>query len=62
MEIYPHQKYDQFNLEISDEAQCVTKFHFAKRDLSRLSDVLQIIQKIVCCQGTVVNIEALCVF
>ena len=49
MEIYPHQKYDQFNLVISDEAQCVTKFHFAKRDLSRLSDVLQIIQKIVCC-------------
>ena len=54
-EIYPYRKYDQFNLETFDEAQCVTK-----RDISRLSHVFQIVHKIVSCQGTVVNnIEAL---
>ena len=29
-EIYPYQKYNQFNLKIFDKAQCVTEFHLQK--------------------------------
>ena len=57
---YPYQKYNQFNLEIFDEAQCFTEFCFTKRDTPWLSDALQLPRKIVCCQGTVANnIEAM---
>ena len=31
-EIYPYQKYSQFNLKIFDKAQCVTEFRFPERD------------------------------
>ena len=53
--------YNQFKLEIFDEAQFVTEFRFAERDIiSRLSEALQLPHKIVCCQETVANnIEAL---
>ena len=59
-EIYPYQKYNQFSLEIIDEAQYVTEFRFGKRDIPRLSGALQLPHKVVWCKGTVVsNIEAL---
>ena len=48
--------YNQFKLEIFDEAQFVTEFRFAERDIiSRLSEALQLPHKIVCCQETVAN-------
>ena len=44
------------------QAQCVTKFYFAERDIQLLSDALPLPHKILCCQGTIVNnIEALCI-
>ena len=50
-------------LQIFDEAQFVTEFRFAERDIiRRLSEVLQLPHKIVCCQEIVANnIEALCI-
>ena len=41
-----------------DEAQCVTAFSFAERDIPRLSEALQLPHKIVCCQETILPLEA----
>ena len=59
---YPYQKYNQFNLEMFDDVECVTEFRFAESDIPRLSEALQLPHKIVCCQETVANnIEVLCI-
>ena len=62
-QIYLYHKYNQFKLQIFDEAQFVTESRLAERDISpRLSEALQLPHKIVCCQETVANnIEALCI-
>ena len=39
-------KYNQFLLEIFDEAQCNTEFRLAERDIPRLSDALQLPHKL----------------
>ena len=41
-EAYLYQNYIQFNMEIFGEVQCVTEFCFAKTDIPRLSDALQL--------------------
>ena len=50
-------------MEIFNETQQITEFCFAKRDIPRLSDALQLPHKIVCCERIFIsNIEALCIF
>ena len=47
--------YNQFNLQIFDEAQFVTEFRFGEIEIPRLPEALQLLHKIVCCQETVAN-------
>ena len=47
---------------MTDKTQCANQFRFARGDISRLSDTLQLPYKTVCCQGIRVNnIETLCI-
>ena len=62
-EIYSYWKFDRFNFDNWDDARCRTELRFAKRDVLRFFEVLQIpytrytIQRSKCC-----GLEALCIF
>ena len=59
---FPYWKYDEFNFNNWDDAECRTELRFAKNDLDALLDSLQIPDQIACQQGTVCNsIEGLCI-
>ena len=59
---FPYRKYDEFNFNNWDDAECRTELRFAKNDLDALLDSLQIPDQIACQQGTVCNsIEGLCI-
>ena len=52
-EIYPLWKYDKFDLENMDIAQCKREFRFLRSHTYVLRNVLNIPEKIVTCQGPV---------
>ena len=59
---FPYCKYDEFNFNNWDDAECRTELMFAKNDLDALLDSLQIPDQIAPQQGTVCNsIEGLCI-
>ena len=61
-EVYPFWKFDQFQLENIDEAQCRRDFHFSRQHVSELKDTLNISDKVVTSQKTVATgIDALCI-
>ena len=61
-ESYPYWKYDRFDLESWDDAQCKTEFRFSKNDLFILLDILEIPEVITCSQRTICdNIEGICI-
>ena len=61
-EIYPFWKYDKFDLENMDEAQCKREFRFLRSRIYDLKHVLNIPEKIVTCQRTVISgVDALCI-
>ena len=62
-------KFDEFNLENLDDVECCTEFRFRKTDISILLNILNIPERIVCCQRTIVccqrttcsGLECLCI-
>ena len=61
-EIYPFWKYDKFDLENMDEAQCKREFRFLRSHIYDLKSVLNIPEKIVTCQRTVSSgVDVLCI-
>ena len=60
--VFPHWKFEKFDLESWDEAECHTELRFRKSDLPALLVCLEIPEKIVCSQRTTCSgIEALCI-
>ena len=60
--IFPHWKFEKFNLENWDDTECYTELRFRKSDLPTLLNNLQIPEKIVCTQRTTCSgMEALCI-
>ena len=51
--LYPYWKFDAFNFDCWNEAECETELRFKKNDLASLMDYLQIPEELVCRQGTV---------
>ena len=45
---FPYWKYDEFNFNNWDDAECRTELRFAKNDLDALLDSLQIPDQIAC--------------
>ena len=61
-EIYPFWKYDKFDLENMDEAQCKIEFRFLLSHIYDFKNVLNIPGKISTCQRTVNSgVDALCI-
>ena len=61
-EIYPFWKYDKFDLENIDEAQCKREFRFLRSHIYDLKNVLNIPEKIVTTQLLVSSgVDALCI-
>lgn len=50
---YPYWDYEKFCLEDKDGAECKTEFRFHKSDIPLLVDVLGLLEKIMCNQGTI---------
>ena len=50
---FPHDSYDQFNLDDMDEAECIAKLRFEKRHTLRLEEVLPIPPLMKCNQRSV---------
>ena len=60
---FPYWKYPKFDLDAFSEAECKAEFRFYKNDIFTLADLLQIPEKVVCYNGTVVHkTEATCIF
>lgn len=61
-EVYPYWKFQRFDLDELNDVQCKTEFRFAKNDVIRLTESLQIPEKIVCSQRTIcTGLEATCI-
>ena len=55
-------KFGEFNLENLDDVECCTEFRFRKTDISILLNILNIPERIVCCQRTTCSgLECLCI-
>ena len=50
---FPYDSYTQFDLEELDESESFAEFHFGKRDILILKEVLQIPDMITCNQRSV---------
>ena len=59
---FPYHHYTAFDLDALDESESVAEFRFCKRDVRKLSNVLQIPDTIVCDQRSICDgIEGLCI-
>ena len=60
--LFPHWKFEDFDLGTWDEVECRTELRFGKNDLPLLLRCLQIPEQVVCQQGTVCSgMEGLCI-
>ena len=60
--LFPHWKFEDFDLRTWDEVECRTELWFGKNDLPLLLRCLQIPEQVVCQQGTVCSgMEGLCI-
>ena len=58
----PYKNYENFNLDLLEDDECVSEFRFHKRDIPLLAEVLQIPESITCYQRSVCDgVEALCI-
>ena len=60
--IFPYWNYQRFVLGDINDAECKAEFRFEKPDINLLAGVLQIPDRFICPQGTVVSgVEGLCI-
>ena len=58
---FPHDDYDQFDLDSMDETECFHEFRVRKMDIPRLADALGLPEGLSCQQRTRADpIEGLC--
>ena len=60
--LFPYWKYERFDLENFSDAEFKAEFRFVKSDIDVLAEALEIPERFVCRQGTVVDgTEGLCI-
>lgn len=60
--VIPYVKYDRFDLDAIDPAECNAEFRFEKRDLIQLAEALGIPEVFVCDQRSVCDgLEGMCI-
>ena len=60
--LFPYWKFDEFHLENLDNVECRAEFRFRKTDIPILLNILNIPERIVCCQRTTCSgLEGLCI-
>ena len=59
---FPYWNYERFSLENIDGAECRAEFRFEKYDIDVLAEALEVPERFICPQGTVVDgLEGLCI-
>lgn len=59
----PYWSYDQFDLELLTDDECMSEFRFIKNDIYLLAEVFQVPDQVRCYNWVVVDgIEVLCIF